>query len=599
MKVKFHTPRHWVKRGASLLPIVFIALILWFPLGSNAIAAGEQAPIERILPLIGDALVDIGQEKFTDAQDAFTEANQLWEGVQAENSDLAANVNSALAHANKAVAAAKDDPAAAKKALAAAAKAVNAYAKSASGKTQMTGPDAAATLIPLLEQLTTHIKEGSWSAANADYRQIDSGWKKIEQPIRGDNVIVYGSLETSMSMIRIALRSDPPRAAQAEAETAALLQQVKDYASGKIAKTAADMSLTLTDAFEVLNQAEADAKAGHAAESNGQMQAFIRMWPSVEGEVQLRSAAVYRDIENQMTEAAGYLVSEPPETEKAGEIIAGMKEQLAPILEEASYNAFDAGAILLREGFEAILVLAALISYLNKAGHADKRKWIWGGAGMGLLLSAIMALVLTYAVSQAMSGSMREKIEGISGLAAVLFMLLVGNWLHKKSNIRAWNAFIDKQVGGALARGSLWSLFVVSGLSIFREGAETAIFYVGMAASIDPMQMLLGIAVALLLLLILAVLMIKYSVKLPLRPFFLTASAFIYVLVFRFIGESIHSLQVATWVPAHSISRSISVNVLGIYPTLETVIPQAALLLYLLIRYTSVYIIGVRRGRTT
>ncbi|MBP3961770.1 hypothetical protein I8J30_12660 [Paenibacillus sp. DLE-14] len=147
-----------------------------------------------------------------------------------------------------------------------------------------------------------------------------------------------------------------------------------------------------------------------------------------------------------------------------------------------------------------------------------------------------------------------------------------------------------------MARGSLWSLFVVSGLSIFREGAETAIFYVGMSPSIDPMQMLLGIAAVLLG--ILALLMIKYSVKLPLRPFFLTSSAFIYLLVFRFIGESIHSLQVATWVPAHSISRSISVNVLGIYPTLETVIPQAALLVYLLIRYRSVFIIGAPREGT-
>lgn len=582
-----------------MLPIVFIALMLWLPVGSVVLAAGEQSSMERILPLIGDALVDIGQEKFTDAQQSLTEASRLWEDVQAKDSDLTANVNSALAHAVKAVAEAKRDPAAAKKALAAAAKAVNAYSKAASSKTQMSGPDAAATLIPLLEQLGAHIKDASWSAANADYRQIDSGWKKIEQPIRGDNATVYASLETSMSMIRIALRTDPPRAAQAESETAALLQQVKDYASGKIAHAAADTGLTLADAFEVLNQAEADANAGHAAEANGQMQTFIRMWPSVEGEVQLRSATVYRDIENRMTEAAGYLLSDPPETDIASTTIAEMKEQLAPMLEDASYNAFDAGAILLREGFEAILVLAALISYLNKAGHADKRKWIWGGAGTGLLLSAIMAVVLTYAVSQAMSGNMREKIEGLSGLAAVLFMLLVGNWLHKKSNILAWNAFIDKQVGGALARGSLWSLFVVSGLSIFREGAETAIFYVGMAPSIDPMQMLLGIAAALVLLGILAVSMIKYSVKLPLRPFFLTASAFIYLLVFRFIGESLHSLQVAAWVPAHSLPRSISVNVLGIYPTLETVIPQAALLVYLLIRYRSVFTIGARREGST
>ncbi|WP_308635168.1 FTR1 family iron permease [Paenibacillus silvisoli] len=577
----------FLKRSAALL----VLIVLWLSAAGGwtfaaAAPSGGADQVAQVLPLIGDALVDIGQEKYDDAREAVTEASRLWKEADAADSSLTANVNSSLALAQKAAAAAKDDPAAAKKALAAAAKAVNAYAKAAGGEPQITGPDAAASLIPRLEQLHAHIKSASWSAAKADYSGLDGMWKKIEQPIRGDNPAVYAALETGMSLIRIALRSEPPRAEQAEREAAGLLQEVKDYAAGKIAKADTAAGVTLADAVAVLKQAEADAKAGHAGEADGQMQAFIRMWPSIEGEVQLRSGTVYRDIENRMTEASGYLVSVPPQTDKALETIAGMKAQLTPMLEEASYNAFDAGAILLREGVEAILVLAALIAYLNKSGHADKRRWIWGGSFAGLALSAVMAVILTYAVSQAISGTMREKIEGLSGLAAVLFMLLVGNWLHKKSNLRAWNAFIDKQIGGALARGSLWSLFAIAGLSIFREGAETAIFFVGMAPSIDPAQMLLGIAGALVLLALLAVLMIRYSVKLPLRPFFLTASAFIYLLVFRFIGESIHSLQVASWLPVHTLSDRVSVSALGMYPSVETLAPQAALLCYLLIRYS-------------
>ncbi|MBB3113874.1 high-affinity iron transporter [Paenibacillus phyllosphaerae] len=590
---------HQKKQGhrisvAIMLPVL---ALLWSLNVGAAYGAEKPQQLDRILPVIGGALVDIGQQKYSDAESAMEEAQNLW--LESGGSDLAEDVTLALSDARVAVASASSDPVGAKEALAAAVKVVNAYMKAQDGEAEASGPEAAGKLTPILEQLAAHVQSAQWDAASADYSQLDKAWTKIEQPIRSDNTAVYGTLETSMSMIRIALRAEPPRAEQAAEETAALLEEVSDYAAGKTPEaTLQQQSATLAEAVKVLGQAAAQAEGGRITEANDQLQVFIRMWPSVEGEVQLRSSDVYRNIEIQMTEASGYLISEPAETDKALAVIGEMKQQLEPMLEETRYTAFDAGAILLREGLEAILVLAALIAYLNKSGNADKRKWIWSGAGFGLVLSAVMAIVLTYAVSQAISGSAREKIEGFAGLGAVIFMLLVGNWLHNKSNIRTWNAFIDRQIGGALARGSLWSLFAVAALSVFREGAETAIFYVGMAPSISLFQMVLGIAAAIVLLALVALSMIRYSVKLPLRPFFLLASAFIYILVFRFIGESIHSLQVSGLLPAHNIASGVSLGALGIYPTLETIIPQASLVVYLLIRYLSRLYIGIRKETT-
>ncbi|MFB9326508.1 FTR1 family protein [Paenibacillus aurantiacus] len=563
--------------------------------GPGIIAAADSAPANGVLPVIGSALVDIGQAKYDEAEDAIGQAIALWQAADAAKSDLTADVDSSLAHAKTAVEAAEQDPAAAKQALAAAAKAVNAYLK-AQAKGGLTGPAAAVLMIPKAEQLLAHIDQSDWEAASADYAIIDKSWKQIELPIRSDNASVYGALETGMSMIRIALRSDPPRGEQAKQEASALLQTLKDYAAGRLSAASDASAITLRDAVDKLDQAAIDAQAGHADAASGQLQAFIRMWPGIEGEVQLRSSSIYTNIENRMTEAAGYLVSDPPQLDQAIVVIDDMRAKLEPMLQDTRYSALDAGAILLREGMEAILVIGALVAYLNKSGNADKRKWIWSGAGTGIALSAAMAIALTLVFSQAGAGAMRERIEGFAGLAAVVFMLLVGNWLHNKSNVQAWNAFIDRQVGGALARGSLWSLFVVAALSIFREGAETAIFYVGMAPSIAMSQLVLGIAGALALLLILAFAMIKYSVKLPLRPFFLVASAFIYLLVFRFIGESVHSLQVASIVPGHALPDAPALSALGIYPTAETLALQGLLLLYLLIRYLARYAGSARKS---
>ncbi|MNC40457.1 Ferrous iron permease EfeU precursor [compost metagenome] len=133
-----------------------------------------------------------------------------------------------------------------------------------------------------------------------------------------------------------------------------------------------------------------------------------------------------------------------------------------------------------------------------------------------------------------------------------------------------------------MERGSLWSLFALSGLAILREGAETAVFYIGMAPSIDSSQLIIGIVGALAALTIIGFCIIRFSVKLPIRPFMLVASLLIYYLVIRFMGDSIHALQIGGLLPAHSKAWLPTISWIGAYPTLETFIPQLILLLFVI-----------------
>ncbi|WP_372008545.1 FTR1 family protein [Paenibacillus chitinolyticus] len=578
--------------GRSVFKIGLAALLLLISVTaagtgySPAFAAGgsKASGADGMLPVVGGALVEAGQGSWAKAAEHLAEADKLWQANAAKSSAAAADVNSALAHAKRTVAEGDKDPKAATAALSELAKAVNKYAKEGRQDTQtgQSGQDTAASLLPVMKKLAASIQSGDLTQAYNDYKTLNNGWLKVEQAIRSDNFTVYSGMETQMSMIRVALQAEPKQPEQAASETAALIQLVNDYTAGKIVSKApepADMSVA--ELIGILDQASSDIAAGHHTEAAGQMQAFIQKWPSAEGQVRIRSAAVYTQIENQMTEASRYLMSVPPAGDKAKEVIAAMREQLQPMTGEKRYTAVDAGLILLREGLEAILVISALLAYLKRTGNGDKRRWIWSGVGSGLLLSGAMAFLLSYMISQAASGSTREFIEGGTGLLSVVLMLTVGNWLHAKSNVKAWNSYIDRQMGSALAGGSLWSLFAVSLLAILREGAETTIFYVGMAPSIAPSQLFLGIGVTLLLLIGIGFAIIRLSAKLPIRPFFITASALIYYLVFRFLGESIHSLQVASAVPAHSASGLPSVDWLGIYPTWETLLPQLALLAYI------------------
>jgi high-affinity iron transporter len=310
---------------------------------------------------------------------------------------------------------------------------------------------------------------------------------------------------------------------------------------------------------------------------------FIEVWPSVEGQVQTRSPKAYTDIEIQMTQALEWLSSSPPNKASAHKVVQDMKVELEPFVNVSHYTAFDAGMILFREGLEALLVVSALLAFLQRTGNRTKQVWIWTGVGSGLAVSAGLATVMSLFFSSIAAGIQRETMEGITGLVAVVMMFTVGVWLHSKSNGRAWNQYIYQQMDTALARGSLWSLTIVSFLSIFREGAETIIFYLGMVSSIEKSQLLIGIGGAMTVLLMLGAAIVYFSVRIPIKPFFLVASVFIYYIAFKFLGESVHVLQIQNWVSTHTLSALPTIDWMGIYPTWESSAAQAVLLAMILV----------------
>jgi len=131
----------------------------------------------------------------------------------------------------------------------------------------------------------------------------------------------------------------------------------------------------------------------------------------------------------------------------------------------------------------------------------------------------------------------------------------------------------------ALATNSVLSLSLLAFLAVFREGAETVLFYIGIAPSISTTDLVAGFGLGTLMLGAIAVLMLGLGLKIPLKPFFLVTSLLIYYLGFKFIGSGIHSLQVAGVLPSHTGSFLPSWEPLGLFPTWETTLPQLAILL--------------------
>jgi high-affinity iron transporter len=248
--------------------------------------------------------------------------------------------------------------------------------------------------------------------------------------------------------------------------------------------------------------------------------------------------------------------------------------------EESGWSYFVASLlILLREGFEAILVVAAIAAYLIRSGNGAMTKVVYISAAAAVLVSAVLAVALQKIFS--ISGASQEILEGATMLIAVAVLFFVSNWMVSKAESRAWKNYIEGKVTSAMNTGSSFALAAAAFLAVFREGAETILFYQALIADAkNYMDMIwYGFGAAVLGLVALFVVIRFGSLRIPLRPFFIGTSVLMYIMAVSFAGGGVKELQEADVVPVTPVSFIGSFDILGIYPTVETLLPQAALIL--------------------
>ncbi|HEX5577515.1 MAG TPA: cytochrome c/FTR1 family iron permease [Gemmatimonadaceae bacterium] len=234
--------------------------------------------------------------------------------------------------------------------------------------------------------------------------------------------------------------------------------------------------------------------------------------------------------------------------------------------------------IILREGFEAILVIGAIVAFLIKTGNRERLRSIWIGVGAGLAASAVMAVILQTVFRNLPTS--REVIEGATMLLAVVVLFSVSYWLISKVEADKWQKFIKQKVGTALDHGGGKALALVAFLAVFREGAETALFYQALFNEAGAMfPLVLGMVVGGVVLAVIFTLFYRFGIRIPMRPFFTVTSVLLYYMAFVFLGKGIRELQEGDAVGITVLNGMPSVPSMGIFPSMETLVPQAILVL--------------------
>ncbi|MEE8161983.1 MAG: cytochrome c/FTR1 family iron permease [Acidobacteriota bacterium] len=249
-------------------------------------------------------------------------------------------------------------------------------------------------------------------------------------------------------------------------------------------------------------------------------------------------------------------------------------------------------AIILREGMEAALLLALMVTYLAAAGYRQLQKFVVVGVGAAMLLGIITWWLTQVALG--ISPLQQEALEGLTSLLAAAVLFSVSFWVIRQVDIRNWKEYIRKKAEQAMGRGSGLTLASVAFLVVYREAVETILFYqaLWMRSESDQGAILMGLVLGTLILLSLVFVMFKLGLRSPLKPFFAITGVLLGMLAFVFAGYGVRELQTIGWLKETPLDWMVSISVLEIRATLETCALQLGILLSFLMGWLQLSRVG-------
>jgi high-affinity iron transporter len=341
---------------------------------------------------------------------------------------------------------------------------------------------------------------------------------------------------------------------------------------------------------ERLDASLAAYRAGNGDEAKRlALSAYLDGFEPVEPMLGARDASLLARVERSMGELRASIAAGRPASEVASQVagvqtlIDEAESTLAPDKASNASAFLGAFTILLREGLEALLIVVAMLAFLNKAERPELTRPVHIGWTSALAAGALTWLAATSLIS--ISGASRELTEGFGSLLAAAVLLFVGIWMHGKAQAGQWQRYIREKLHNAVARDSSWFLFSLAFIAVYREVFETILFFTAMAAEGSVASLVAGGVAGLATLAAIAVAMLRFSRRLPIAKFFTYSSALVAVLAVVLAGKGVAALQEAGLIAIHPLSELPRISILGIFPTLQGIVVQIATLVALAIGF--------------
>ncbi|HYH28510.1 MAG TPA: FTR1 family protein [Actinomycetota bacterium] len=335
--------------------------------------------------------------------------------------------------------------------------------------------------------------------------------------------------------------------------------------------------------------------------------AYLDHFEFVEIPLRVRDERLTLELEEDFAELRNLIQSGAPVDEVEGvarTVQSGLdhvqKVLTAPGLGAPAIAATYSFTILFREGLEAVLVLAAILGYLEASRNHAYRKPVLAGVG-----AAVVASILTFVVASvilSVAPVQRELLEAGTALLAVVLLFYVSFWLVSRLDQRRWMEFVKAKVWSAASTGSMFALGAVGFTAVYREGFETVLFYQALLSFAQELEVwvALGALAGAVALAVVGFAIFRAGKRIPIKAFLTTAVVLVMALSVALIGNAVRAMQEATLVPVtflEGVPRLpiFLADLAGWHPTLQTILAQAILALIYIAGAIWTFVIRPRR----
>jgi len=350
----------------------------------------------------------------------------------------------------------------------------------------------------------------------------------------------------------------------------------KSETSGSIKQTVADVVLVLNQSIKAFKGGEVEQSAELAFDAYLNYEGIETALVTKNKKLGLRLESSFGRLRAEIKRSADI-----NHIEKINQNIQNdLKEAQTTLEQKAGFTGLflQSFSIIVREGFEAILIIAALIAFLIKSRNKEKVKIIYQGVIIGIGASFITAYIIHEVLNISMAN--QELLEGWVMLIAVVVLFWVSYWLLTKIETQKWQSYITGKMTQAITTGNVFALGMVAFLAVYREGFETVLFYKALYLYAGEVSngIVPGFLVGCVFLAIMFFLINKIGIKVPIKWFFGFTSVLLYFMAFTFMGKGLHELQMGEALSLTTAEFAPEISWLGMYPTWETFIGQAFLL---------------------
>jgi high-affinity iron transporter len=364
--------------------------------------------------------------------------------------------------------------------------------------------------------------------------------------------------------------------------------------TGQVAVVFGTVRGSLATALDLASRGNFDAAA------TKELDAYMA-FETVEASLNATDPTIVKSVEERFTNMRGRLTAHAPLLicERARNQLLeslGQAERALAVHHSGAALFTESLLLMLREGFEAMLVVGAIMAVLVKAEARERQKNVrWGvvaAVAASLVTAAILEVILRVTAAE------REALEGGLMLVAAAVLFYVSYWLISKVEIAAWTRFVKGQIQRAVESGSGMALAGVAFLAVYREGFETVLFYkalyvTGGADGTGPITA--GIFAGLAALAAVYIGIERFGLKIPMRPFFAVTGATLSLMAFIFAGDGIKELQEGGYIGSTVLGWAPRSDFFGIYPTVESSGLQVIILAALIFALIWTFVVRPRR----